>query len=204
MGRLLHDRKFVQRIKRVHIDEAHNVYTSGIKRNGVPAFCPAWGALDEVCTRLAKGTSCQALSATLPPHILKVIDDKLMLSSNRRLIRTSINRPNITYATHPLVGNINNFHNLDCIIPQQFHPPMRLPKLLIVHDNKTEANNASNHLNVRLPPAFQSLGVCKHYHSDMSPEYLEETFNSFADPDGCTLILNATSGAGTVCESIIG
>lgn len=148
MGHLLHDQKFVQRIKHVHIDEVHNVYTSGIKRNRVPAFCPAWGALDEVHTCLAKGTSCQALSATLPPHILKVINDKLTLSSNCHLIQTSINRPNIMYATHPLVGNINNFRNLDCIILQQFHPPMCLPKLLIVHDNKTEANNASNHLNV--------------------------------------------------------
>lgn len=47
---------------------------------------------------------------------------------------------------HTLVGGTNNFHDLDCIIPWPFHPLMCLPKLLIVHDNKMEANNASNHL----------------------------------------------------------
>lgn len=74
---------------------------------------------------------------------------------------------------------------------------MRLPKLLIVHDKKTEANNVSNHLSERLPKEFHSLAICRHYHSDMSPEYLEETFASFADFDGVTLILNGTSAAGT-------
>lgn len=32
----------------------------------------------------------------------------------------------------------------------------------------------------------------------MSPEYLEKTFASFAHPDGFTIILNGTAGAGTV------
>lgn len=35
-------------------------------------------------------------------------------------------------------------------------------------------------------------------HSDMSPEYLEETFSSFANPAGNSLILNGTSAAETV------
>lgn len=34
-------------------------------------------------------------------------------------------------------------------------------------------------------------------HSDMSPEYLEETFSSFANPAGNSLILNGTSAAET-------
>ncbi|KAF8871288.1 P-loop containing nucleoside triphosphate hydrolase protein [Infundibulicybe gibba] len=197
LARLLHDREFLGRIRRVHVDEAHNVYISGTKRNGHPAFRPAWGSLDEVHARCLKITSWQALSATLPPHILKTVDEKLLLSPNRRLIRRSVNRPNIVYATHVLVGSISDFRNLDCIIPQPFHPPMRLPKLLIFHDNKGEANNASSYLNARLPKELQTLGICKHYHSDMSPEYLEETFSSFAEPDGATLIINGTSGAGT-------
>ncbi|KAJ7658413.1 hypothetical protein B0H17DRAFT_861354, partial [Mycena rosella] len=35
-----------------------------------------------------------------------------------------------------------------------------------------------------------------HYHSDMSPKYLEATYSSFASSDGLALILSATSGAG--------
>jgi superfamily II DNA/RNA helicase len=77
--------------------------------------------------------------------------------------------------------------------------PMRLPKLLIVHNDKSEADRASAYLNSRLPTGLQALGICKHYHGDMSQEYLDQTFDSFNDPDGNTIILNATSGAGTVC-----
>jgi hypothetical protein len=72
---------------------------------------------------------------------------------------------------------------------------MRLPKIAVFHDNKAETATLSQHINSRLPVAFQKLGICRHYHSDMSPEYLEEVYNSFSDEDGNTLILNATSGA---------
>lgn len=51
LGHLLHDRKFAQQIKHVHVDEAHNVYTSGSKRHGNPAFRLAWGSLDKVCAQ---------------------------------------------------------------------------------------------------------------------------------------------------------
>ncbi|KAF9545083.1 hypothetical protein CPC08DRAFT_649450 [Agrocybe pediades] len=193
----LHDKKFIDSIGHVFVDEAHNIFTSGTKKHEQPPFRPAWGALDEVRARLPKATTWQALSATLPLHILKRVDENLSFPQTRRLLRLSINRRNISYAVHTLVNGIQDFHNLDCVIPQPFHPPMRLPKLLIVHDNKAEADKASSYLNSRLPLAFQSLGVCKHYHGDMSIEYLEETFNGFADPDGSTLILDGTAGAGT-------
>ncbi|KAF8208264.1 P-loop containing nucleoside triphosphate hydrolase protein, partial [Mycena galopus ATCC 62051] len=77
-----------------------------------------------------------------------------------------------------------------------FHPPMRLPRLVIFHSKKIETSNAAQYLNLKLPPAFQKLRLCRHYHSDMSPDHLQETYDSFADPDGLTLILHATSGAG--------
>lgn len=143
MAILLQDRKFLDRIRRVHIDEAHNVYTSGTSHDGRPAFRPAWGTLNEFRVRCNKTTSFQALSATLPKHILSVVDEKLGLSHTRRLIKLSVNRPNIVYATHTLIGGTKNFRNLDCIIPRQFHPPMRLPKLLIFHDNKAEQQSLS-------------------------------------------------------------
>lgn len=198
MAVLLQDRKFIDRIRRVHIDEAHNIYTSGTSLEGRPAFRPAWGTLNEFRVRCKKSTTFQALSATLPKHILSLVDEKLALSHTRQLIKLSVNRPNIVYATHTLIGGTNHFRNLNCIIPRLFHPPMRLPKLLIFHDNKTETNNASNHINSLLPEKLQGLGICRHYHSDMSAEYLEKTFADFTDPDGTTLILNGTSGAGTV------
>jgi superfamily II DNA helicase RecQ len=124
MARLLQNPKFTKLVKRLHVDEAHNIYTAGTKKHGQEAFRPGWGLLREVRIRLSKGVPCQAVSATIPKHILDIVDKKLGLSSNRKLIRLSVNRPNITYAIHILVNGTNDFHNLDCIIPDNFHPPM--------------------------------------------------------------------------------
>ncbi|KAJ7241232.1 hypothetical protein B0H12DRAFT_1221583 [Mycena haematopus] len=187
MAKLLHNRVFVAKIKRVAIDEAHNIYTAGTVINGRPPFRPSWGALSELRPRLSKDTSYQALSATIPSYIHRTIQQNRAFEPNTPTIRVSINRPNLVYAVHVLVDGRHNLHNLDCIIPQHFHPPMRLPQLVIFHGQKTETSTFAEHLNSRLPPAFQKLRICRHYHSDMSPEYLEETYNSFADAEGVGL-----------------
>ena len=56
-----------------------------------------------------------------------------------------------------------------------------------------EAANAAKYLNT-----MQGQPIAKHYHSVMSPAYLERTFQDFASPDGTTRVLHATSGASTV------
>ncbi|KAJ6536233.1 P-loop containing nucleoside triphosphate hydrolase protein [Mycena capillaripes] len=184
MARLLHDHKFVSRIGGVSVDECHNIYTAGSSRNGRQAFRPSYGALPQLRTRLEKTTAWSFLSATIPPHIYNHIHATLAIGPSPTIVRVSTNRPNLIYATHILVGSRGNMHNLDPIIPEDFHPPMRLPKLVIFHGSKSETAIARKHLNLRLPEAFRDLGICRHYHADMSREYLEETYASFADPDG--------------------
>ncbi|KAJ7771319.1 P-loop containing nucleoside triphosphate hydrolase protein, partial [Mycena maculata] len=184
LTRLLHDRSFVSKVARVAVDEAHNIQTAGSVIDGRPAFRPAWGGLGEVRTKPPKSTTFQALSATMPGYIYRTIHQNLAFRSDSLVIRASINRANIIYATHVLVDGRKNLKNLDCIIPQPFHPPMRLPRIVTFHGEKPETSNLSEYLNSRLPPAFQKLRICRHYHSDMSPEYLEDTYASFADPDG--------------------
>ncbi|KAJ7752946.1 hypothetical protein B0H16DRAFT_1258836, partial [Mycena metata] len=195
---LLHDYKFLTRIGHVSIDEAHNIHTAGMKLHGQPPFPPAWGALGEVRAKVPKSTAIQALSATIPTHIYKSIVNGLSLPPDVTIVKVSINRKNLIYATHVLVNGRFKMRNLDMIIPPVFHPPMHLLLLVIFHDNKVETSVASQYLNSRLPLEFQSLGICRHYHSDMSPEYLEEVYTSFAEPEGNCLILNSTQGAGEV------
>ncbi|KAJ7715432.1 hypothetical protein B0H14DRAFT_2644132 [Mycena olivaceomarginata] len=125
----------------------------------------------------------------------------MAISPNPTVIRVSTNRPNLIYATHILVGGCTNLHNLDLVVPESFHPPMCLPKLVIFHGKKTETAAASQHINSRLPEAFRNLGICRHYHSDMSHEYLEDAYTSFTAEDGMALILNATAGAGEASSS---
>ncbi|KAF8119145.1 P-loop containing nucleoside triphosphate hydrolase protein [Boletus edulis] len=191
------DPSFNKKISRIHVDEAHNIHTAGLAHHGEDAFRPAYGKLGEFRILLPKGTPFQALSATLPRHILAAVKEQLLMSSDCLEIKLSSNRPNITYATLPLVGSLRNFHNFDVLLPHEFHPPMAIPKTLIFHDCKQDATNAAAYVDARLPHNLQNLGIVKHYHSDMSPEYLQQTFEDFSSPNGTCRILHATAGAST-------
>jgi superfamily II DNA helicase RecQ len=201
LAQALRNRHFVKLIRRVYVDEAHTIYTSGIPLYGLPAFRPAWGSLGQLRLALAKDTPCQALSGTFPDHIIKCVVDKLLFPSDYVTISLTSNRPNITYATHPISGSLNNFGNLQFLIPDTQNEAFDIhliPKTLIFHDDREEAANAARFLNNLLPETMRLKRISKHYHSLMSDEYLEQTFRDFAASDGTTRILCATSGASTV------
>ena len=103
------------------------------------------------------------------------------------------------YATTPIIGTLHDFHNFNCLIPTNLHPPMDIPKTLVFHDSKQDATDAARYTNSRLPKELQNQGIVKHYHSDMSAEYLQQTYEDFSNPDGRCRILHATAGASTVC-----
>ena len=75
---------FVKLIKRVHVDEAHFIYSDGIEHCGlVAAFRSAWGRLGEFCIKLGKDIPVQGLSGTQPPHIKQVIITHLRFDESR-------------------------------------------------------------------------------------------------------------------------
>ncbi|KAF8432233.1 P-loop containing nucleoside triphosphate hydrolase protein, partial [Boletus edulis BED1] len=194
---LRQDQSFRTKISWVHVDEAHNIYTAGLPHHGEAAFRPAYSKLGELRVLLSKGTPFQVLSATLPPHILSAIMRELMISPNHVTLQLSSNRPNITYATTPLIGSLRNYRNLNCLIPDDFQPPMDIPKTLVFHDSKQDATNAAMYTDSRLPKQLRNRGIVKHYHSDMSAEYLEQTYKDFSHPNGHCRILHVTAGAST-------
>lgn len=117
------------------------------------------------------------------------------------MIHLTSNRPNITYAIHPVVGSLSDFRNLQFLIPESggySFDPKRIPKTIVFHDNIQEATNAAKYMNSLCPEPMRNLQIAKHYHSVMSSAYLERTFQDFASSDGTTRILHATSGASTV------
>lgn len=139
IARLLYDHKFVSRVGGVAIDECHNIYTAGSTVNGRPAFRPSYGTLPHLRTLLPKETAWSYLSATVPPHIYNHIHTVMAIGPNpTTVIRVSTNRPNLIYATHILVGSRNNLRNLDLILPERLHPPMRIPRIVIFHGSKAE------------------------------------------------------------------
>jgi len=200
LARLLRqERTFANKIQRVHVDEAHNIFTAGLSHHGEDAFRPAYGRLAEFRAILPDTVAFQALSATLPPHIYSVVQRELAMRPNHVRITVSTNRPNIVYATSPIVGNLREFHNFDCLVPKDFDPELTtIPKTLVFHDNKRDATDAARYTNERLPIPLQNIGIVRHYHSDMSVEYLQQTYTDFSDPDGQCRILHATAGASTV------
>jgi superfamily II DNA helicase RecQ len=201
LAQVLRHTRFSKLVKQVHIDEAHTIYTAGIPLHGQPAFRPAWGHLGELRLWLPKNTPFQALSGTLPRHIIDCVTDKLLFQSDYISIHLTLNRPNITYATYPITGLPSNLRNLQFLVPDHrdhSFAPKLIPKTVVFHDNLQEATNAANYLNSLFPESMRHLRIAKHYHSVMSADYLEQTFQDFAASDGVTRILCATSGASTV------
>jgi superfamily II DNA helicase RecQ len=196
------DRLFRKRIARVHVDEAHFIYTAGVELYGLPAFRPAWGQLGEFRIKLGKGVVFQALSGTQPAHIKKTIIDHLLFDEKTLCsIKLSSNRPNMVYATHAIVGNLSDFRNLDFLVPDPFPGDFRLPKTLVFHDNLNECTAAAVYINDRLPKSLRSKGLVQHYHGGMSKKYLTLVYDDFQKPDGACRILHATEGASTVILS---
>jgi len=113
-------------------------------------------------------------------------------------IKLSSNRPNTVYATHPIIGSLSDFRNLDFLIPEPYPVDFRLPKTLVFHDNLDECTAAAVYLNERLPQPLRSKGLVKHYHGGMSTEYLTMVYDDFRRLDGECRILHATEGASMV------
>ena len=160
------DRTFMKKIRRVHVDEAHNIYTAGLPHHGEDAFRPAYGRLSEFRAVLPAGIPFQALSATFPPHIYNTVQRELAMSSNLVSIRLSTNRPNIMYATTPIFGTLHDFRNFNFLIPTNLHPLMDIPKALVFHDSKLDDTGAAQYTNLRLPKELRNQGIVRHYHGD--------------------------------------
>lgn len=191
-------------IRRVHVDEAHFIYTAGLKHYGLPAFRSAWGRLGEFRIKIGKQVPVQALSGTQPPHIKAAIIKSLLFDKSQLCsIKMTCNRPNIVYATHPIVGELSDFRNLDFLVPRPYptgtQAGWNLPKTVVFHDKIEQAADAALYHTRRLPEDLQKKGLVMHYHGGMSKEYLTQVYEDFSDVNGRCRILHATEGASTVC-----
>ncbi|KAF8985491.1 P-loop containing nucleoside triphosphate hydrolase protein, partial [Cyathus striatus] len=184
---------FTVKIKHVHVDESHFIFTVGLPHYEIPAFRPAWGRLDELRILLPSSVAFQAMSGTQPDHIKDTIKRVLHFKDSRLIviIKLSSNRSNIAYSVREIEGTLSNFSNLDfCHIPH--------PLSIVVYISYISlTQSASTYMNGLLPFDLQNKGIIWHYHSSMSAEYLMVVFEDFADPNGTCRILHATEGAST-------
>jgi superfamily II DNA helicase RecQ len=171
----------------------------GVPKYGRSAFRPAYGKLSELRTKLKRRTPFQALSGTLPPHILRLVIDNLQMDEKSLLhIKLTSDRPNTTYWTHRLEGPLSDFSNLDFLVPKGTgaEAASRMTQVLVFYDDRDGCARLAGYLNDRFDSTVAKKELVRHYHSQMSPEYLLETFEMFVR--GEIKVLVATEAASTV------
>ena len=198
---LIRNQGFQKLISRLNVDEVHHIHTAGLPHNGLGAFRPAWGRLDELRAILPHRVKVGAYSATVTaPHILRTVELKL-LRPTYVFIHLTSNRPNTMYATHEVKKNIDELSNYDCFLMKPYILEAQ-PRVLIFVDNKDLACRISNYLDSCLPKELRKKNIVMHYHSQMSEEYLMFAHKCFTQINGPCRIMVATSGQSVVrCQS---
>ena len=192
LAMLMRQNQFSRRIARINVDEVHCIHTAGLPQYGLPPFQPAWGKLRILKLLLSSKVPWIGFSATIPPHIHKTVQSHI-LRSNYISIRYSSNRENTMYATHPVIGSIEDLRNYECFLASPFSLEKQ-PHVLIFVDDKNLTDEITAHLESCLPAQYQNRGLIRHYHGAMSEEYLKQVHDSFVQEDGSCRILVATSG----------
>ncbi len=193
---LLRNQTFQKLIRRINVDEAHNIHTSGLPHYGLEAFCPAWGRLGKLKALLPSSIRYHLFSATFPPHILATVEKKVM-RTGYSFIHITSNRPNTVYATHQVVNSANEMRNYECFLSEPYNPETQ-PHILIFVDNRDTTDRITSHLDSCLPKQYRDQGIVSHYHSNMSEHYLQTTHDAFTKADGKCRILVSTSSQSVV------
>ncbi|KAJ7437277.1 P-loop containing nucleoside triphosphate hydrolase protein [Mycena latifolia] len=196
-AKLLHDVKWAKRIELLQIDEAHFIKTAGQAKGKEAVFRPAFSDLGErVRIHLPATTPCTAFSASMPRSIMDILTKTLRMDPAKTIkVELTTNRPNLIHAVTPMINSINNFANLDFLIPSPYPPNFVLPKSMVFFDHKHKAAALARYLNAKLPSPLAKKELFRHYHSGMSKPYLEHIANSFKQPDGDVRCLIATDSA---------
>jgi superfamily II DNA helicase RecQ len=88
---LLRSQSFQKHVVRIVVGEAYNIHTACQPHDGLDAFRPAWGLLEELKAILPHTVRWAFLLATFPPHIRAMIE-KRTLRSGYVAIHTTLDR----------------------------------------------------------------------------------------------------------------
>ena len=174
------NRTFLHSIKHIYINKGHKIFLSGIERYGIPAFWPSYGELEKILLKLPNGTTVHVLSATLPPHIIKVIEEKLFGSRERVHIQLPLNQRNIVYTTRTIT-DLSEYKNLSFLIPcynPNFHPS----GVIVFFEISIQADDAVSFLNNAfrtLHPTCKISWIAASYHAGLSQTCLTRVFQQF-------------------------
>lgn len=174
------NRTFLHSVKHIYIDEGHEIFFSGIERHGIPAFRPSYGTLDKILPKLPNGTTVHVLSATLPPHVIQVIEGKFFGNRERVHIHRPLNRQNIVYTTRTIT-DLGEYKNLSFLVPRH-NPDSRPSGVIIFFESSVRADDAAAFLNnafCALHPAYKISRIAASYHAGLSQTCLTRVFQQF-------------------------
>jgi superfamily II DNA helicase RecQ len=190
--RLLHKKKFAERLISFIFDEAHciNIWAS---------FQKDLGEMGLLCMiALCIDVPLIAASATLPTLVLNDIIDSLQLRiTNLEIIRQPSTRPNIHLAVLPICSPLKTYQDLRFVLngwKPGDEPP---PKFLIFFDDIHDAVEACQSLWAHLPRAFRNK--IKWFNSEMSNVFKVDELAALRQGDIWGLC--TTDSFGMVCNT---
>src|SRR5579872_2878487 len=160
--------------------------------------------LDTVLPKLTKATTINVLSPTLPPHVIRVIKQKVFRGREAVHIQPPLNRQNIVCTTR-VIADLSDYKNLTFLVPRQ-NPNSRPSGVIIFFESVERADSAATFLNSTFHsryPSHKSSWFASSYHSGLSRTRLTRVFQQFcgAHESGDRIdILCATSCGATVCH----
>ena len=134
---LLERKEFQQRLVLVAIDEVHVVQQWGEK------WREHYSQIEVLRHRIDKRVPWFATSATLDPATLKVVRESAGFQRNVKLIKTPVDRPDISLSIRRIEHSLKSFHDLrfligDAIAPSGEVDTTLIPKAIVYMETITE------------------------------------------------------------------
>jgi superfamily II DNA helicase RecQ len=185
---ILRDRKcaFLKQLLTVAIDECHCIWEYGGFRDDYKHVGRLRKCLPDVPFVL--------LTATLPPHIFRYIE-QLMQLKDTQLLRHTIRRPNITMAMAPVLGK--GFEDLSHLIQHTATFPHHIPMTMIFTDSVRDGIAIKRYLTKQLPRVLASKShLILTYFADLDPETKKQTLQGLYDETTRIIICTDACGMG--------
>lgn len=137
-----------------------------------------------------------ALSATLSPHVLRFVQKSLVMNEPTRLLKRSIDRPNIKLVCMPIAHSIASRKDLMFLVPvtSSTFDARKIPKTMLFMDSRAIVCDTATQLITRLPLQHRNSDVICDYSTALSEPRRAQIMQKFKA--GVCRILICTEAAG--------
>ncbi|KAG2123871.1 P-loop containing nucleoside triphosphate hydrolase protein [Suillus clintonianus] len=155
--RLLDDKKFEKQLFNVTLDESHCVSEWG-------DFRPEYTELGSLRWLLPRETPFHCASATMPPHVIDDVIEKLHIRPNLVKVHRSNDRPNIHFRVEKMMYPLNSMFDLLRVLCFNGEDPF-----FVFANSRKETEQIAEFLRSQVAQENQDKIVW--FHSGMSPQF---------------------------------